>query len=143
MRRRRRRGVCCSLRGASMRLSAVYRAVLLSAALVAGCMEIRDASRALPPSATEASVDDASKSIVWTRPNRHNTDVILLVHGWNGDRLDSWSQLLLLLHADETLAQYDIASFAYPSGCGASYPGIDEVAKQLDAFVQSSLRRYD
>ena len=128
-----------------MRLLLAYPAILLAAVLIvlSGCMEFREPSRALSQSIGEEKTDEAGNSIVWTRPNRHNTDVILLVHGWNGDRLDTWSQLLLLLHADETLAQYDIASFAYPSGCGASYPGIDVVAKQLDEFVQTNLKRYD
>jgi len=126
-----------------MRLLPVYLAILLSAAVLGGGMESREPSRALPQSTADARTDEAGKSIVWARPNRHNSDVILLVHGWNGDRLDTWSQLLLLLHADETLAQYDIASFAYPSGCGASYPGIDEVARELDEFVRNNLKRYD
>ena len=100
-----------------------------------GCVATGDAPR--------PEADAPSGSVVWTRPNRHNTDVILLVHGWNGDRLRTWSPLVLLMHGDETLAQYDIASFGYSTGCGESYPGIDEVAGQLDAFVQNRLKRYD
>jgi len=124
----------------------IYRTVLLAGALsglLGGCMEIRDWSRPLPEATADSRADASSDSIVWTRPNRHNTDVIVLVHGWNGDRLATWAPLIVLLHGDETLAQYDIASFGYSSGCGASYAGIDEIAERLDAFVQNDLKRYD
>jgi hypothetical protein len=125
-----------------MRLGLIYRAILLAVAL-AGCVAIRDVPAPPPEAIDEQTADSPGSNIVWKRSNRHNTDVILLVHGWNGDRLRTWAPLVLLLHGDETLAQYDIASFGYSSGCGASYPGIDEVAGQLDAFVQTHLARYD
>jgi len=110
---------------------AICRAVLLALALASF------AAHAQLPG------DGVPASVVWTRAHRHNTDVILLVHGWNGDRLRTWAPLVLLLKSDETLAQYDIASFGYPTGCGTDYPGIDEVAGGLDAFVQRELGRYD
>ncbi|HUQ74388.1 MAG TPA: alpha/beta fold hydrolase [Burkholderiales bacterium] len=113
------------------------------AAALAGCVGIRDVPAPLPDAIGEQQTDSPPSGTIWTRPNRYNTDLILLVHGWNGDRLRTWSPLLLLLHSDETLAQYDIASFGYATGCGASYPGIDEVSEQLDAFVQDQLKRYD
>ena len=66
-----------------MRVSGVYRAMLVAGALcglAAGCVEIRDLSRPLPEPSLEGKAASEASGMLWTRPSRHNTDVIVLIH---------------------------------------------------------------
>lgn len=107
--------------------------------LGSGCTHVSELS-ALPPSVT---VQDAGSSIIWAHAGRTNKDLILLVHGWDGDKIQTWSSLSQLLLTDERLAQFDVATFGYLTGCFGPYPGVDEVAYDLAAFVDRTLQGYD
>ena len=96
----------------------------------------------LPPLKAVKTLSSKS-GVVWTHEGRANRDVILLVHGWNGDRFTTWSALSKLFLADRRLAQFDVATFGYPTGCSWTRPGIDDTAAALAKFVDTELQGYD
>ena len=125
-----------------MRLKRIYPVILLFSSLslaLAGCGATADPAQNL----VDVNADSTANGVIWSHENRQNKDVVLLVHGWNGDKINTWSQLIRLFLTDESLSQYDIATFGYSTGCFFPHPGVVEVAEQLDDFITKKLKNYD
>ena len=105
------------------------------------CSWNEEAVLKLPPASINTRT--AENGIVWAHTDRTNKDLILLVHGWNGDKILTWSSLSHLLLTDDLLGQFDIATFGYPTGCFGTHSGIADIARDLDTFVNAHLQEYE
>ena len=90
-----------------------------------------------------SSPTPVNDGFIWRHSDHTSRDVVLLIHGWNGDALTTWRALSDLLVSDPYLAQFDVATFGYSSGCFGAHPGLADVAKSLARFIDRELGRYE
>lgn len=66
------------------------------------------------------------------RATQHNTRLLLLVHGWNGDPAGTWQAFPSLLRSDSSLSAFDVWTIDYPTFLQRRNLGIDQMARWLN-----------
>jgi pimeloyl-ACP methyl ester carboxylesterase len=76
--------------------------------------------------------------------NHHGRKLILFLHGWQGDREETWKLFPYLVCGDENFRDYDVLSIGYPTYWIGSNLSMEQFGGWLaDKLAANDLQRYE
>jgi pimeloyl-ACP methyl ester carboxylesterase len=76
--------------------------------------------------------------------NHHGHKLVLFLHGWQGDREETWKYFPLLVCGDEKSRDYDVLSIGYPTYWIGSNLSMEQFGGYLaDKLAANNLQHYD